>query len=1360
MEGANEDNPSAEPGPKVKRTRKRKVIAEESTIPDDSEDVATATAEGPKKKPRSTGASGKTATTALLDHLLPLQYYHLLLFFDLCDKMYCFLSKMNMKSSTENLTRMYGNLVSFSVLNDLEAWREFHPQNLVAVCAFCPSDFLLNDFQVSKEELRLEGGPVTATESRTLLEFTFKRFLGIGKGNIDKRRKLLLEAMTRYVIEHFLRSEAASESFANVSHGEVIASINDNGWPETFDVHSCPLPDDKVINEQASLRKARQLLGLGSPLTQKASLLSKVEQGNSQDDSSPPVVCDDGFYENCAGALTYALAEIRKAAFYRGQIRHVRYFPSQRAVFGRLERPLPSVLQQRITDLYHIRHFYRHQAIAINAIRDGRHVMISTSTASGKSLVFNLPVVEQLLLDRDRGIASTALYLFPTKALAQDQLPLAQDQLRSLRQFLGPQLVTQVVPVVCDGDTPHGDRMDVMHGLGDIILTNPDMLHHTLLPEHKAWQRIFAHLRYIVLDEAHLYSGSFGTHVACVMRRVIRVCLAYNATSLPQFICCSATISNPLEHICSLLPLRVLPTPSRIERTTPTTAVEVAVETEGAGAGAGSAGGATSDASDRDGGSPPLASDSNDIDDVEEKEETIDDDDVEHAVLPSQVLWDDLNLAIVDHTMDGLDEKLLRTMSGGSRHVSIIFETAVLFAALITQRLRTIAFCKTRKLVELVYKYCVRELERSGGEHAALVPSVSSYRGGYTDEERRSIERELFAHRLLGVAATCALELGIDVGSLDVTMHMGFPGSFSSLWQQAGRAGRSGRASLSFIMCFECPVDQYFARFPEKLLSKDAIEPAVLDVDNLLILKSHVACAAKEIPLNFDFQYVTSSSSTATLATTLLSDHQLWGVNYGPAVDVLLEHYTLRPMRTKATGTLVTTSRFVNKGNTATHSSATVAATATADANNESNRQGQPLLMYWSSGSYAKNEAARQVNLRMIDPITISIVDDTQPAGSPRRTIDSMEYSRAFFELFENAIFLHRGQQFLVRHLDLAAHVAYTVPVKRRKLSLTEKIRRWQGQRQPMAHRLQQTTGTWPSQQQKSTSRHTTEAETAVSVSETTTAATSLVHYGVVQVVHRVFGYVKQWLRNGEIFEVGECSLPPLEYETTAVWVDLPVKLKHTLDRDLGICSIASMHAANHILLQCGALIGQSGCDVSDLGTEHDLSAEVRADTHPFRMLLYDKRPGGLGACANIFLCMQQPMAPVPIYANPKPSGSVRINAHNSDDFDDELPAAITSFDDDWWSPLPPSVPPTATSVTAAEPASAAPPPQPAPLAQDHVKKLLATISPTKQQRHLSLNKATIRDSVRSRGLAIQSKWTDAVPDFITDSHHQHPPHP
>ncbi len=182
--------------------------------------------------------------------------------------------------------------------------------------------------------------------------------------------------------------------------------------------------------------------------------------------------------------------------------------------------------------------------------------------------------------------------------------------------------------------------------------------------------------------------------------------------------------------------------------------------------------------------------------------------------------------------------------------VSPIAETAALFSTLVKLKRRTIAFCGTRKLVELVYAHSSRYLSMWNEPEALNL--ISSYRGGYTDNDRRSIEQRLFNNQLLGVTTTCALELGVDIGSLDATIHMGFPGSFSSLWQQAGRAGRSGRPSLSIIVCYNAPLDQYFAKNPSELLRSD-FENAILNIENVNILQGHLACAAKEIPLNYPF---------------------------------------------------------------------------------------------------------------------------------------------------------------------------------------------------------------------------------------------------------------------------------------------------------------------------------------------------------------------------------------------------------------------------------------------------------------------------------------------------------------------------
>jgi len=386
---------------------------------------------------------------------------------------------------------------------------------------------------------------------------------------------------------------------------------------------------------------------------------------------------------------------------------------------------------------------YSHQAAAWEAAQDGHHVLMSTSTASGKTLAFNLPVLDALSREPKR----RALYLYPTKALAQDQA-------RALAAYGVPKLR----PAIYDGDTPSERRWQIRKW-ANVILTNPDMLHVGLLPHHDRWGDVLQNLSYVVVDEAHVYRGVFGSHVANVLRRLRRLALVYGAD--PQFLLASATIANPGELARSLL------------------GVDVRV-IGGDGA--------------------PRA------------ERTI-------------ALW---NPPLVDEEL-------------GIR-ASALGEASRLLADLVGRGQRTICFAKSRKAVELVHRFAS---ERVGAE---LAGRLAPYRAGYTPEQRREVERRLVEGELLGVTATDALELGIDIGLLDCAISVGFPGTVASLRQQWGRAGRRGHG-LAVLVASEDALDQYFMREPEMLLGR-RVEAAILDHANPRVLDGHVLAAAFEAPLD------------------------------------------------------------------------------------------------------------------------------------------------------------------------------------------------------------------------------------------------------------------------------------------------------------------------------------------------------------------------------------------------------------------------------------------------------------------------------------------------------------------------------
>jgi len=459
------------------------------------------------------------------------------------------------------------------------------------------------------------------------------------------------------------------------------------------------------------------------------------------------------------------LGRLSRQEFFRGQVSHVEPLPRREPTFADLPpaadvgedglHPEVAAALRRMN----INRLYAHQAEAIGRIRDGRSVVIVTGTASGKTLCYNVPIVEAVLTDP----SATALFIYPTKALTQDQL-------RAVGRFQ-PQGRDAFLAGCYDGDTPGNLRRKLRDG-GNFILTNPDMLHQGILPHHARWNRFFTHLRFVVIDEVHAYRGVFGSHLANVLRRLGRICEHYGAR--PQFVCSSATIANPKEHA---------------ERIT----------------------GREMDLVTND-GSPRG---------------------------PKRfVLWNPPPLETAARGKSG-DWRV-----GGDRR-SPLWEAVHLMTNLVREGIQTIAFTRTRLAAELICRNC-RDLLRP--ESRKLAEQVRAYRGGYLPEERREIERQLFDREILGVASTNALELGIDIGSLDACILVGYPGTIASLWQQAGRAGRGRDESLVFLVAQNAPIDQYLMTHSDYLFARNP-EQAVVDPDNPHIVVDHLRCACHELPL-------------------------------------------------------------------------------------------------------------------------------------------------------------------------------------------------------------------------------------------------------------------------------------------------------------------------------------------------------------------------------------------------------------------------------------------------------------------------------------------------------------------------------
>ena len=547
---------------------------------------------------------------------------------------------------------------------------------------------------------------------------------------------------------------------------------------------------------------------------------------------------------------------------YRGQVVRVETIPACEAQYAEPAEPLCETLASLLRRDHNIHQLYTHQAAALDAVAAGKDVVIVTATASGKTLCYNLPVVRSLLEDP----SARAMYMFPTKALAQDQAGLLQ------RWASDPELKDALRPAVYDGDTPSHARTRIRNK-ASLILTNPDMLHVGILPYHGKWHEFLRNLKYVVIDEVHTYRGIFGSHVAGVLRRLMRLCEHYG--SRPQIICSSATIANP-----------------------------VGLSSELTG-----------------------------------REMTLIDNDGAPRGRKHFVLW---NPPFVG------EENVLRR-SGN-------IEAVELLSRLVKDNTQAIVFTRSRVAAELIYKYAADNLAYE--KKADLAERIRPYRGGYLPTERREIEKALFSGQLLGVVATNALELGIDVGALDAALLVGFPGTICSTWQQAGRAGRASQDSLVVLIAYEDPIDQFLMRHPDYLFAASH-EHAVVDPANPHILSGQLSCACFEKPL-------TDADA----------------VNFGPLVHQVAQIHA-----------------------------------------DDGEMKQIDDRYYWSSSEYP----AKSTNLRVMGNDTYAIADVSGEGG--HRVIGQVDSISAPELVYPNAVYLHEGQSYVVRELDVEAKIAHVEPV-------------------------------------------------------------------------------------------------------------------------------------------------------------------------------------------------------------------------------------------------------------------------------------------------------------------------------------------
>ncbi|KAL0888338.1 hypothetical protein Bca101_012321 [Brassica carinata] len=701
----------------------------------------------------------------------------------------------------------------------------------------------------------------------------------------------------------------------------------------------------------------------------------------------------------------------------KGQIVHVEDINARKAVYVEIPDELSEITKSALKRIG-INTLYSHQAESISAALSGKNVVVATMTSSGKSLCYNVPVFEKLTTDTD----ACALYLFPTKALAQDQFRALSDLIKGYEASINMG--------VYDGDTPYKDRTWLRNN-GRLLITNPDMLHMSILPLHGQFRRILSNLRYIVIDEAHTYKGAFGCHTALILRRLRRLCSHGDITDLMEL----ANLSE----------------------------IEL-IEKDGS---------------------------------------------------PSSkklfVLW---NPSIAPATKS--EESLNDMNSKGdaaSKPSSPLSEITQLFAEMVQHGLRCIAFCRSRKLCELVLCY-TRDILAKTAPH--LVEAISSYRGGYIAEDRRKIESDLFGGKLCGIAATNALELGIDVGHIDVTLHLGFPGSIASLWQQAGRSGRRERPSLAVYVAYDGPLDQYFMKFPDKLF-RSPIECCHLDSQNEQVLAQHLACAAVEHPLSL--QYDGKHFGSGLNNTVELLKHR--GIlSFDPSRDSSIWNYIGR-----------------------------------------------------------EKKPSQKVSIRAIETERYKVVEKRSDD-----VLEEIEESKAFFQVYEGAIYMNQGRTYLVEALDTKEKIALCKIVD----------------------------VDYYTRPRDSTGVEVPGGETAYAfkapknqLDKTTAQAQPC------SVKTDWFGFYRIRKKTSTAYDSIDLSLPSYSYQSQAVWIQVPGSVTKAVG---GANFRSGLHAACHALLHVVPLFVR--CNYSDLAPECPNPSD-QSSYFPSRILLYDRHPGGTGISAQ-----------------------------------------------------------------------------------------------------------------------------------------------
>ncbi len=686
------------------------------------------------------------------------------------------------------------------------------------------------------------------------------------------------------------------------------------------------------------------------------------------------------------------------------RLTHVEVLPARPGRTGSWPRWVPPEVIGQLADRG-ITAPWTHQLATAEAAYAGDHVVVATGTASGKSLGYLLPAFATLAVAHAASPyrrTASVLYLSPTKALAHDQL-------RTIASYDVPGLRATTL----DGDSSVEER-DWARDHATYVLTNPDMLHRSVLPNHQRWARFLGCLQYVVVDECHHYRGVFGAHVAAVLRRLRRICAHYGAN--PVFVCASATVAEPAVSGQRLtgLPMRAV----------------------------------VADGSPRGG----------------------------------------LTFGLWEPPMTSYGGP------GGAARRTATAEVADLLADLVVSGVRTVAFVRSRRGAETVALTARSHLAEVDPE---LASQVSAYRAGYLPEERRRLEALLQSGELTGVAATNALELGIDIAGLDAVLLAGWPGTRASLWQQAGRAGRSGGEALAVLVARDDPLDTYLVRHPQAIFGRP-VEATVFDPENPYVLAPQLCAAAQELPLTPD-------------------DAAVFGSSMPSVVAELVDGGLLRP---------------------------------------------RPRGWFWTR----RDRAVDAIDIRSAGGRTVQIVEE-----ETGRLLGTVDGGAAHSTVHAGAVYLHAGESYIVRTLDLEDHVAMVAPA---------------------------------APDYSTSARDVTEIG-IVSTEQSVAWGDATLCHGWVQVTHQVVSYQRKQLVTGEILDETPLELPERSLRTKAVWWTLPSATVSSL----GLSDIpGAAHAAEHASI--GLLPLFATCDRWDIG---GVSTALHADTGTLTVFVYDGHPGGAG---------------------------------------------------------------------------------------------------------------------------------------------------